>query len=677
MDVIRRVIMTQKKITVTFFRGFSFFIAIVVLMAIPATAMGAGGGGPTPDRAITLDDEVNSGALAPTDQHWFKFTIEDNGTPFDVEKALTLILTPNTANTVWFIGLKIFKEDQVPFFLDGSADNMAHIGAGSVVTRDTNPETGEQFWTGWVSTSKTYYIQLQNNSDFPIDYRLYNADISSPPLDEPEETPPATIETAPTEPETAPTEPQESQAEPEELAEPETPAAPDPNRGDSPVNPIPLQDGLIKDKLAPESVTWYSMHYPDFTGEKTFQELDFTMFFTPDDGNRKHRVNFELFASSELEFWQRGDVDKITNFGAGRLVSRDGDYNTGERIWRGTVLKDNDYLMAVENGTDVEIDYWLFNEDIYNPELGPKAAPAPPRVFAEGASPQTAQPLKVGVNKGGLEPGEEEWYSFFITDFDEESFEEMALTMIATPGDGNRIRYTTFDVFPAGNVQGWSPGDNSQINNMGAGSFVERDNNPLTGHRIWKGWVIDNDRYLVQIRNGTGQHMDYWLFTGDVYDVELGEKTAPVARTPAKIGTAPSAPLALELGVNEGTLSSGQERWYAFSRSDVDRGSRIQTVFTMLFNPDDGNSGHNVNFELFEGNQLRDWAPDNRFNLDNFGQGARVNRDNNPETGELLWEGHVLAGDLYYMRITNESGTTIEYQIFPDDVVEANLDPVK
>ena len=636
-------------------------VAAVVLVVAPASL--AAGGGPTPAQAVTIQGStVYVDNLGPLEQHWFKFEAAD-GPIFDVQRSLTFVFTPNQGNIINFISVRVFEEDQLAFYSNGDASQMTHIGAGQVIQRDTNPETGELFWTGWGASDKTYYVLVQNESDFPIDYQLSATDISAPPPDlgQPE----ATV----AEPEAPPQE-QPEQEPPTTASPPETP-----DQGQTPDNPIPLRAGTTTGKLAPKTVEWYSLHYPDFsTEETTLQELDFSLFFTPDDGNRRHYVNFELFAASELEFYRRGEADQMTNFGAGMLVSRDGDYNTGERIWRGVVLHDNDYLLAIENGTDVEVDYWLYDDDIYNPLLG--AVPvATERIFDPGESPQTARPLEIGLNKSGLAPGEEAWYSFYITDFDKEDFEQMALTMITTPDDGNRIRNMTFDVFTAGGVKYWSPGDNTQIDNIGAGSVVYRDDNPLTGERYWSGWVIDNNLYLVQIRNGTDVYMDYYLYTGDVYRPELGEKTVakPLVFAPGK---APTVPEPMKVGINDGSLGPGEEEWYTFSRGDVDNTGSVETVFTMVFTPDDGNLGRLVNFDLFEGNQLRDWAPDNRFNVDNFGSGAAVNRDGGVETGERIWRGHVQSGDLYYLRVTNESDTTIDYKIYPEDVINTSLEAV-
>jgi len=44
----------------------------------------------------------------------------------------------------------------------------------------------------------------------------------------------------------------------------------------------------------------------------------------------------------------------------------------------------------------------------------------------------------------------------------------------------------------------------------------------MTGERFWTGWVIDRTLYYLRVRNGTDYQMDYWLFTDNVYNPELG-----------------------------------------------------------------------------------------------------------------------------------------------------------
>ncbi|MBN1991481.1 MAG: hypothetical protein JW953_02175, partial [Anaerolineae bacterium] len=370
------------------------------------------------------------------------------------------------------------------------------------------------------------------------------------------------------------------------------------------------------------------------------------------------------FRAGEVDFWLRGDgKEGMSHFGDGVLVSRDGDYLTGERLWSGSVINGDKYLLAITNGTDIEIDYYLFAGDVYNAELGPKAPPTPVPVYEVRESPTTAEPLKLGENLGRLQPGEQAWHSFFITDFDNEPFEEMALTMVMTPDDGNRIYYVPFDVFAAGDVKYWSPTDtqNAQITNMGAGSVVFRDNNPQTGERFWNGWVIDNSLYLVQVRNGSDVPIDYHLYTGDVYSPELGEKTEQVVQVAADPGTERGAPFPLALGVNKGSLNPGEDVWYTFTRADVGAAGG-QTAFTMVMTPNDGNRVYKVGFEMFEGSQSN-----------SFGKGSIVERDNDIATGEFIWGGQVRPDSVYYMRINNDSDVVINYWIFPEDVINANL----
>ncbi len=548
--------------------------------------------------------------------------------------------------------MTVFDETQTQFFSEGETTNMAPFGASQIVAQGSDSDTGQIVWAASVSEPTTYYVQVLNDSDFSIDYTLSSTEISSD---------------VPTEPET---EDAAATATPETIAD--SPMLP--MVGTDPGNPDTLTAGeTARGTVAPHSTYWYTFIRPNVGSDK-IEPLDYSLFFTPDDGNRRHHVNFELFEYAEFGKWQRGDQDEMNNFGAGMLISRDGDDNTGERTWTGSVTKGDQYLMSISNGSDGPMDFWLFDDDVINPILGPIPAPAPAPAFVQGSAPHTAIPLDFGENKGGLDPGEEAWYAFRITDFDNEFFEEMALTMITTPDDGNRIRNMTFDVFTAGDVNGWSPGDNSKINNVGAGSVVYRDDNDQTGERFWKGWVIDNDLYYVQIRNGTGEHMDYHLFTGDVYGAELGDEPQPVVEVTAAAGKSPGTAVPLIVDINKGQLQPGEEQWHTFSRGDAGATGSVETIFTMIFTPDDGNRIRQVNFQLFEGNQLRDWSPDNRFGIVGFGQGSVVNRDGGIETGELLWKGHVIANDTYFMRISNESDTAIDYTIYPDDVIEANLE---
>ncbi len=628
--------------------------AVAAGLLVFLTTNAAAPEGVSPTSATELTGDVTKGHLDPGEQHWYKFTPTPGGEVVEIEKSLTMVFTPDNGFSTKYIGFTIFEEDQIQLYFEGDTSKMANFGTGNLVSRDGNPETGEYLWNGWVFGPKTYYVQVYNESDFPIDYWIFNDNVRNYDLGDSAETP------------------TESEAAAPQLEVAAEPVEPD-NLGQDPAHAEPLTAGLNRGTLPPNTTHWYSFQHTDPTGKEQVKELTYTMFSTPDNGDRRHHVNFELYSSRALEQAERGEIDSFDNFGAGTLIDRDRDENTIENTWSGFVNMGETYFLAVNNGSDAEIEYWLYDEDIYYPQLGPTPVPQPRPVFAPGVAPDSAMDLKVGLNKGSLKPDEERWYSFSRTDFDKETFEEMALTMVTTPEDGNRLRHMVFNVYTEEGVRAWTPDDNTNINNIGAGSVVHRDTNPDTGERFWQGWVLDNDKYFVQVLNGTDVEMDYWLYTGDVRSPELGEPTPPQPPLQAAPGLAPSNPIELEVKVTDDTLDPNQERWYVFSRGDVEDTGAIETTFTMIFTPDDGNRIRDINVEIFEESALAEWAPDNRFNIVPFGRGNVISRDGNPKTGEFIWNGYVLAHNRYFLRVSNESDTGIDYRIYPEDVIHTTL----
>jgi hypothetical protein len=251
----------------------------------------------------------------------------------------------------------------------------------------------------------------------------------------------------------------------------------------------------------------------------------------------------------------------------------------------------------------------------------------------------------------------------------------MALTMIFTPNDGgNRVHYVTFEVFEASGLQYWSPTDtdNSQTTNIGAGSIVVRDDNYWTGERAWSGWVNDNNTYWVQVNNGSDVAIDYHLFTGDVYQPPLGGG-APETEiaSSAEPGITPGSALDLGLGANQGSLPVGEDVWYTFSRADVPAGGG-ETVMTLVFIPNEGNRAEQVSVEIFDSNQVANWTPE--LIINGFGESTTKDRDKDPTTGEIRWRGTILPNTSYFIRLTNSSEVPINFWLFPEDVIDANLE---
>lgn len=616
---------------------------LLLLTTIPiSTTLAAGG--ETPTSAVVIETEAQSGSLEPFEAEWFVFTATD-----DVEQSLTLTVTPDEATVVQFVQLQLFTEAEVDNYQPGDSSGMSSFGSSQAVI-DEEDNRNKVVGSAAVTAGERYYVQLLNESDFAIEYSLI-LDAITPVIDE---------EAAPIVEEIVEEIVEVVEEAVETVAPPEAPAALGSNSPDSATY---INDGLTRGRLKPNSTYWYRFNHDEYQSDK-YKTQDITMYITPDDGFRRHRVNFKVYQANELS---KG------HFGAGMQTEREDDFNVAGYAWRG-VVPYGEYLVAIENGTDVEIDYWLYDGDIYSPLLGPLPEPEPPRVFAPGAAPTSSFPLESGLNKGKLAAGEEVWYRMMETNFLNPSQSPRAVTMIVTPDDGNRIRDITFDVFSAGGARLWSPGDNSRIDNIGAGTVVYRDDNIETGERFWQGWVIDNNLYYVQLRNNSDVDIDYWLYDGDVYRPELGPPAMDAKEMePVVPGTAPTEPLDLGNQLIMDKLDPGTERWYTFSRGEPDDRGNIRTPFTLIFTPDDGNRIRKVNFELFDSYGIRDWAPDNRFNIVPFGKGNTVSRDGNPLTGELVWLGHVVANNRYLLRVVNESEVVIDYWLFPSDEIPSTL----
>ncbi len=619
----------------------SLIIVSVVVIAIHLLVLGAIAdteNGRSPFTAVPLYDGKNTGILAPGQARWYKFGRTGNGDTFQRQMDLTLIFTPDDGNRVHRVNFEIFPAEQITRWYWGDVSQMRNLGAGGIVSRDGDPNTGELLWSGWVLNDDTYYVRVFNGAEVSIDYWLFTDNVIGAELGEKTTPPPAV----------------------------DVPAGADPN------HPLALAPSLQKGQLAAGQETWYTFVYNDYD-DQAYEAHTFTLIFTPDDGNRVHRIGFEIIPLDQLHIWQRGDTDQLRNLGAGSAVSRDDDPLTGELLWSGWLMDGETYLLKIYNHTDVNVDFWLFQDDVLRAELGEPTPPPPPVDVPPGTDPFHTVTLDAGVNTGRLTPGQERWYSFVRDDYDDVVYEAMALTMMFTPDDGNRVHKVGFELIPADQLQIWARGDADQLRNVGAGSVVSRDGNPETGELLWSGWVMDGETYYLKVRNDADVTIDYWLFPGDIIRAELGEPSQPPPPSDVAAGTDPSNPLPLATGLNKGELDPGQERWFSVVRNDFDAEAFEQLTLSLFFTPDDGNRVHHVNLDIFPADQLHIWQRGDTDQLRNVGAGSVVSRDGDPNTGELLWSGWLMDGETYYVRLRNDADAAINYWLFTADVVHPEL----
>ena len=275
-------------------------------------------------------------------------------------------------------------------------------------------------------------------------------------------------------------------------------------------------------RLGPYGEHWYAVSRDDLDDD-LFEDLKLTMFFTPSKGFISNRVNFEIFPAGQYHIWQRGDADYMENIGAGTWVSRDKDPNTSERLWNGSLVDGDRYLIKVKNGTPDEVDYYLFPNDIENAELGHPtlhkarglAQPAPYPVAPPtrsgpppkpGSGPPEAKPLAVGLTNGELEAGQEIWYKFtFPSEFKTKSLEErdFIIYLTSTPLDEVRARHADFEIYPGNQLHFWTRGTIDEFKPLGASApatFAQ-----LADQRsrqvLWSGQLMAEHVYYVKIYN--------------------------------------------------------------------------------------------------------------------------------------------------------------------------------
>ncbi|MEM7033089.1 MAG: hypothetical protein AAF629_26290 [Chloroflexota bacterium] len=442
--------------------------------------------------------------------------------------------------------------------------------------------------------------------------------------------------------------------------------------GATPYQPVPLSLGQTTGQLEPGGEVWYSISLTNFLPDP--ESLDLTLIFTPNNGHRQHKVRFDVYSTSVLKQWLRGDIEEFTNMGAGELVSRDRNPITGEYIWKGWLVDNETYLIRLRNDNGITVDYHLFTRDIVDVELGEKPAPAKPIKVDPGTDPYHPIPIDPSETdvRGQIAPGERIWYSFYKTDFFHDR-ERVDFTLIATPDDGHRRHRLHMEIFEARQLHKWARGDLNQLDNMGAGNIVSRDGNPYTMEFVWNGYVDDNATHFIRMTNTSDIPLDYVLFNKDVINVELGDPTnkpKPAEYVPP--GTDPFHPETITSGLLRGELGAGQEYWYAISRTDFQPDAEPLDL-TLIFTPDDGHRQHKVHMDIFAQNQLHKWARGDTELLINVGAGSIVTRDRNYKTAEKVWNGWIPDNDTYLIRLRNNNADTINYWLFTSDVYNVDL----
>jgi hypothetical protein len=292
--------------------------------------------GTTPDQAITLAAGTNNGILSPGERRWFRLMPDEHGGTFqDIKLNLTFSASgPVPSQNVNF---QLFAPGEVQAWQQGLKPQPVNFGAGMVVGSPGTHRTGERVWQGTILGDTTYYVAVDNATAETVDYRLFDDETpASPPSEPVPEAAPLTV-----------------------VAD---------RVGDSPMMAITFAADRHIGKLQPGTEVWYRLVVGDSHPDQ-FEPVALTLVTTPHHIWPIAGVNLEIFTPQAVQVWSPENRNGLTNLGTASEASRDNNPQTGEKVWGGWLVNGETFYIRIANNTGGEIDYWLFNGDIYSPQL--------------------------------------------------------------------------------------------------------------------------------------------------------------------------------------------------------------------------------------------------------------------------------------------------------------------
>ena len=486
----------------------------LMFMVSPAIISAQEPDGATQETAIQLQ-AINRDHLLQLEEKWYTFTVPD--------PAYRGIET---------LALQLFYENgQV---ID-SSDRTRYAYSDLYLYSSTQGQLGSgKNWTGQIEGGKQYWVKVVNESDFEMDYVLtYNSDYAPPP---PEPTPEPAVET---EVEVVPEQPAPVEIAPQEPAG--VPFLTENGATPSEATEFSL-NSMTRGRVEASTTGWRSVSFADPGNTNERRHLTITCFATPFDGNDVRQAQLRLYQLGDAQKWNYDNLDNLEELGAVELNIRHnmaGAFGDGitpaQFIWDGWLTGGDNYVLAFKNGTDREIDFWCFPQQMDNAELGEPSVHVIPN-FDPGQAPSNPIPLVANNENNeidvevGVTSEQQLWYSFIIDDpGDGEMLEHVTIDMSFTPNNGsqgyNEAYRVNFDVYDSEDLTYWSVTDfdNVNVQSFGSGSAVTRDNNLDTGEMTWDGGVVDGNLYYVQISNGARYPID-----ANIVVKPLSSKGSPV-----------------------------------------------------------------------------------------------------------------------------------------------------
>ena len=455
----------KKKIRLSVF----FFSAILLLTMTALPAAAGPGPGNSPRVAHPLREGLNVGILEPGETSWYVIDSNALGEPSGQMMVLNMIYRPGDHDVAPYVNFQILGFEQVDRWLQGYTDS--YMGMGVFTTTDFDQETSERLWSGDLLQDQTYYVRLFNNSSKTVEFHLMALSQQ--------------LNTTATEPQARVVETGMERVGTTAHVEPAS-TAPRSTSADATFKPAAtlveaqwqLVAAAVQSMSADEAAAWLQMAsrvgwLPGSGGGSSASAVNVSATTVEADTEASPPAQ-PLDAPAESPMTEMAESKDA----APQPVSDPSAEATTASLF-----------------------------DLY------------PNVY-----PNTPLALHDGANVGKMAPGGEHWYSFIREDLDDRIFEHMALTLFSTPSDGNESHHINFQIFTGSQLHIWQRGTPKDMVPMGEGQWVSRDNDAVTGERLWAGMVVDGDTYYVRVFNNSRSVIDYYLITNDIRNTELGSR---------------------------------------------------------------------------------------------------------------------------------------------------------
>ncbi len=586
-------------------------LILAILTVIPVLAYQ--GIGNSPYAADLLVSGLNTGRLDPGQEYWYAYSQIDLGEGAYGSIILSLNFEADGVSVANRVNFQVFTFDQVEAWLKDNSGPIDSMGLGASASADFDAGTGERMWAGMVDPQEVYYVRIFNLSPSPVQFRLTALGQNEGTVNH---LPANTF--SPPVAQVIPAAASVPGAVPGSISANETVGV-----GAVPTQPTPTE--------SPASTSW-------LLAAQAIHDLP------PQEAAA-------WLMSAAMLGWLPDSEGAATSPAAVPIDPKTIAEPVVDEVGPETEVLD---VTALDVMAEKEIEELILTT-VPDPTTG------------ESIYPNQPVALLYGPNTGVLAPKSEHWYEFTPGKLDGKLIENFSTTMFFTPGEPNLARHVTFELFDGGQYHIWERGTPQDMAHFGAGSWVSRDNDYMTGERLWHGTVVDGNKYFIKITNGTSKWIDYHLVPDDIINTELGKPTvkkidpAPAIPTGKDIG----APLVTNKNRMQGQLAGGEDIWFNFTtpNTNPDSFDFLSYLVELTHTPGYGNVANYVNVELYPYQQQHLWRRGDGDKIVPLGAGSFTEYDEPTDSHTWIWDGHLVSNTTYFVRVRNDSPLDIDYDL--------------